>query len=310
MGRGADPARLPADRQRRGHRQRRRRSPGVPPLLGVGRIPRHQGRELGHLVHWIDLDGHEHSEAIPAELFHAQGNELAQRLASNGLPIAPGREKKLIRYLTAFQPEARMISATATGGHGEAFILPQHTIHQPEGERIVLQVVGGASDEAIGAAGRFGAWRDLVAGVPEIVRFLICASLAAPLRYLLNVEAGGFHLCGATSKGKSTALQAAASVWGNGVDPGIAGGSVAYIQRWNATANALTRIFHPLLAFPGGQWMEDVVPRTGRGKAREGLFSRLQAHLSLTPIVCQRAGAALTGGYPGTSRSATVQNRR
>ena len=73
---------------------------------------------------------------------------------------------------------------------------------------------------------------------------------------------------------------------------------------------ALARIFHPLLAFPGGQWMEDVVPRTGRGKAREGLFSRLQAHLSLTPIVCQRAGAALTGGYPGTSRSATVQNRR
>ena len=72
----------------------------------------------------------------------------------------------------------------------------------------------------------------------------------------------------------------------------------------------LARIFHPLLAFPGGQWMEDVVPRTGRGKAREGLFSRLQAHLSLTPIVCQRAGAALTGGYPGTSRSATVQNRR
>ncbi len=77
-----------------------------------------------------------------------------------------------------------------------------------------------------------------------------------------------------------------------------------------AYATSLTRIFHPLLAFPGGQWMEDVVPRTGRGKAREGLFSRLQAHLSLTPIVCQRAGAALTGGYPGTSRSATVQNRR
>ncbi len=46
----------------------------------------------------------------------------------------------------------------------------------------------------------------------------------------------------------------------------------------------LARIFHPLLAFPGGQWMEDVVPRTGRGKAREGLFSRLQAHLPLTPL--------------------------
>ncbi len=66
----------------------------------------------------------------------------------------------------------------------------------------------------------------------------------------------------------------------------------ALSSRWRPERR-LTRIFHPLLAFPGGQWMEDVVPRTGRGKAREGLFSRLQAHLSLTPIVCQRAGAAL-----------------
>ena len=48
--------------------------------------------------------------------------------------------------------------------------------------------------------------------------------------------------------------------------------------------HGLPRIFHPLLAFPGSQWMEDVVPRTGRGKAREGLFSRLQAHLPLTPL--------------------------
>ncbi len=162
-----------------------------------------KGANWSRLVHWIDLDGHEHSEAIPAELFHAQGNELTQRLASNGLPIAPGREKKLIRYLTAFQPEARMISAIATGWHREAFILPQHTIHQPEGERIVLQVVGGASDEAIGAAGRFGAWRDLVAGVPEIVRFLICASLAAPLRYLLNVEAGGSTCAGPPARARA-----------------------------------------------------------------------------------------------------------
>ena len=51
-----------------------------------------------------------------------------------------------------------------------------------------------------------------------------------------------------------------------------------------ADARGLPRIFHPLLAFPGSQWMEDVVPRTGRGKAREGLFSRLQAHLPLTPL--------------------------
>ncbi len=205
----------------------------------VSAVSRDGNREnWGRLVHWLDLDGHEHAEAIPAELFHAQGNELAQRLASRGLPIAPGREKKLVRYLTAFQPTARLVSATSTGWHGEAFVLPGNAINTKGDERLVFQT-GADIGEAIHAAGNLDTWRELVADLPPIVRFLVCASLAAPLRFPLGVEAGGFHLCGATSKGKTTALQAASSVWGCAIDPGIAGGAAAYINRWNATSNAL-----------------------------------------------------------------------
>lgn len=206
-------------------------------VSAVSRDPK--AANWGRLVHWIDLDGNEHKETIPAELFHTQGNELAKRLASRGLSITPAREKKLIQYLAAFQPKARVISATATGWQGESFVLPSRTLNQAGDERIVLQIIGGGSEEAIAPAGSFDEWRGLVADLPPIARFLVCAALAAPLRYQLSVEAGGFHLCGATSTGKSTALQAAASVWGCGVDPGIAGGQAAYIQRWNATANAL-----------------------------------------------------------------------
>lgn len=205
----------------------------------VSAVSRDGKREnWGRLVNWLDLDDHKHAEAIPAELFHAQGNELAQRLASRGLPIAPGREKKLVRYLTAFQPTARLVSATSTGWHGEAFVLPDHAINMSDDECLVFQT-GDEIGEPIHAAGDFNTWRELVADLPSIVRFLVCASLSAPLRYQLGIEAGGFHLCGATSKGKTTAMQAAASVWGCAIDPGIAGGSAAYINRWNATSNAL-----------------------------------------------------------------------
>ncbi len=205
-------------------------------VSAVSRDSKH--KSWGRMVHWLDLDDHEHAEAIPAELFHAQGNELAQHLASRGLPIAPGREKKLVRYLIAFQPTARLVSATSTGWHGEAFVLPDRAINATGKERLVFQTSADIG-EAIHTAGRFDAWRELMANVPPIVRFLVCASLAAPLRYPLGIEAGGFHLCGATSKGKTTALQAAASVWGCAIDPAIAGGADAYINRWNATSNAL-----------------------------------------------------------------------
>ena len=86
-------------------------------------------------------------------------------------------------------------------------------------------------------------------------------------------------LCGETGSGKSTQLPKICLALGRGV-----AGRIGHTQPRRIAARTLTRIFHPLLAFPGSQWMEDVVPRTGRGKAREGLFSRLQAHLPLTPL--------------------------
>lgn len=222
-----------------------------------------KGNNWGRLVHWIDPDGRKHSEAISSETIHAQGNELAQHLASRGLVIAPGCERKLVRYLTVFQPKSRMISATATGWNDSAFVLPSNTINQPEGEQIILQAAGSSNENALSNAGSFDAWRELMIDIPPIVRFLVCASFSAPLRYLLNVESGGFHLCGATSKGKTTALQAAAGVWGNSVDPGIAGGDSAYIQRWNATANALEAMA------AGFNDLPMIVDEIGEGESKE-----------------------------------------
>ena len=48
----------------------------------------------------------------------------------------------------------------------------------------------------------------------------ISAGLAGPLLHLAGQEGGGLHFHGQSSRGKTTLLQAAASVWGRGSSPG------------------------------------------------------------------------------------------
>ena len=193
----------------------------------------------GLFVHWRDHDDNLRSQAVPMRMIHATGNELAKALADNGLSIVPGRERKLLAYLAAFTPERRLVAATATGWVGDAYILPTEVINEPDDRRHVYQPLGySPAEQAAKRSGDFGAWKDGIATAPTEGRFAIQAALSAALSYPLGVEAGGFHVYGTTSHGKTTVLQCAASVWGDGSDPSIAGRPVC-IQRWNATGNGL-----------------------------------------------------------------------
>jgi len=196
----------------------------------------------GRLVHWFDHDNNAHEMPISADYFHGECIELAKMLALEGLSIISGKEKKLIVYLSTFKPAARLLSALYTGWNGESFVLPYETINEPAGEKMVYQPL---ASEAVGYAihgkGKLEEWRDHVAAnaVSPLARFCIAAALAAPMRLHADVDAGGFHFYGTTSRGKTTILQGAASVWGNGADPAMVGGSDVYLQRWNATKNGL-----------------------------------------------------------------------
>ncbi|MDX8382648.1 MAG: DUF927 domain-containing protein, partial [Ghiorsea sp.] len=193
----------------------------------------------GRLVCWVDHDGNKHERAIAAAIFHANGNELSQELATTGLPIVPAKERALLQYLSAFTPEARLTAATSTGWHKESFVLPDRVINPPKNERLIYQSSEYKDTGWMKQKGTLKDWQDMVKDVSPLVMFAIAASLAAPVRYLTNTAAGGFHFFGRTSHGKTTLLQAAASVWGNATDPAMGGGADAYIQRWNATKNGL-----------------------------------------------------------------------
>ena len=91
-----------------------------------------------------------------------------------------------------------------------------------------------ADHDANGAglrAATVDSWRNNIAkpaGDHLLLRLAISTALAGPLLYLADAEGGGVNFHGSSSKGKTTLLRVAASVWGNGNS----------IKTWSATGNS------------------------------------------------------------------------
>lgn len=192
-----------------------------------------KGRAWGRLLEWRDDDGAAHQWAMPLDLLEGDGADVRRELASRGLHISPTKTARelLAAYLKVWPVEDRARCVAALGWHGAAYALPDSALGG-DGERVVFQNAH-AIEPAFARRGTAEGWRDavaaLAAGNSRIV-FAIAAAFAGPLAHLASEDSGGFHLRGASSSGKSTALKVAASVWG---DP------AAYVRLWRATANGL-----------------------------------------------------------------------
>jgi uncharacterized protein (DUF927 family) len=101
-------------------------------------------------------------------------------------------------------------------------------------EDIILQTEG-ALDHAYAIAGTLDDWRDQIAryavGNSRLL-LALSAAFAGTLLDPLGAEGGGFHFRGGTSCGKTTALKAAASVWGY----------AGFLRTWRATSNGLESV--------------------------------------------------------------------
>lgn len=204
----------------------------------------------GLLVHWLDRDGHQHHRAIPTHRLHESNPSLIQELDSAGLTIMPGKAKALCQYLASFVPEDRFLSVDRLGwmhsaDSGLIYVLPKRVIAAGDAPQVIYQPERfSPSSDTLHSQGSLKDWYGHVAlqckGNPYLT-FGLCSGLAASLLHHAQMDGGGFHLYGGSSRGKTTALQVAASVWGSGADPAEAPGRTA-IQRWNATRNGLEGI--------------------------------------------------------------------
>ncbi len=203
------------------------------PLGVIAKTRDSKSGEWGRLLEWFDDDDVRHQWAMPLELLEGDGTDVRRELARLGLHIATGRSARdlLAAYIKVWPVDQRARCVERLGWHGAVYTLPSETIGDA-GELVVFQNAH-AIEPAFATVGTAQEWRDsvaaLAAGNTRVV-FAVCTAFAGALVGMVGEDSGGFHLRGKSSCGKSTALKAAASVWG---DP------LTYARAWRATANGL-----------------------------------------------------------------------
>lgn len=194
------------------------------------------GRDWGKWLRWRDGDGREHVRHVGDAELQGDAGALAGRLAGEGLKIDRNQQKALAFYLCGVTVKGRVTLVSRTGWHNvggqDVFVLPGETIGGRRGERIVLDAMASGPYEALGTLDDWKSGVGALAADHTLAVLSISVALAGPLLHLAGQEGGGLNLFGPSSKGKTTILQAGASVWGRGAAPG-------YVRAWRATANGL-----------------------------------------------------------------------
>ncbi|HEY1606560.1 MAG TPA: DUF927 domain-containing protein [Allosphingosinicella sp.] len=193
------------------------------------------GSAWGRLLEWTDDDQRRHRMAIPCSMLAGDGASIREALLDQGLYVGTSSKArgKLQEFLASVDTPVRARAVDRVGwANDRAFALPEETIGDAGGERIIFQSAGQAPHPYY-SAGSLDGWK---AGVAQLaignsrIAFAICASLAGPLLGPCGEESGGANFRGASSTGKTTVLQAGASSWGH---------PRTFIRTWRATANGL-----------------------------------------------------------------------
>lgn len=193
------------------------------------------GANFGRLLRLRDTLGKWKVWAMPMEMLRGDSADLRGVLLSMGAHLDPGNAGRnmLAMYLQNQVPQRQMEAVMQTGwagGQFKAYALPDCVIG-PHAARVTFQSESKGKDEYT-QRGTLESWQQGIAapaiGNPLLV-LSISAAFAGPVLALVGVESGGLHLIGDSSTGKTTALQAAASVWGGD----------NFRRSWRTTANGV-----------------------------------------------------------------------
>jgi putative DNA primase/helicase len=202
------------------------------------------GNSWGQRLEWTDADGRLHVWNMPRKLLAGDQLSIRQHLLDGGLYLTntPSARTKMGRYLSETQPKRHLRVVSRTGWHNHAgkaaFVLPKVTLVAEGKPDIFLQTDNPTTNPPIAQAGTLEDWQANI-GALAIGNTRLGLSLgvafAAPLMGVVGLEGGGFHLQGASSIGKSSALKVAASVfYGGRLRDGL--GS------WRSTDNSLEAV--------------------------------------------------------------------
>ncbi len=254
-------------------------------ILGESRP---EGSDMwGLLLRWRDRDNRDHEWIMSRRLLAGEAAEVRQKFADCGLDVSgsDGARRAMVQFLSEVKVAARVRTVSAIGWYqppagGAAFILPAHAIGNVVGEVVRLDL--DPKHTIYRSRGSLEGWRTEVAARclgNSRALFAVSCALAAPLLPLVGDEGDGFNFRGESSKGKTTLIDVAASVWGA---PSKTGPD-SFVRQWRSTANALetTAAAHNHVLLPMdelgqadprelGEMLYMLANGTGKGRARAG----------------------------------------
>lgn len=202
-------------------------------VLGLARDA--QSRDWGQLVEIEGPDGKTNRWVLPASALVGKGVDAHKTLASLGMQLSNRKEEQLRSLLLSWRPNIKYRTIDKLGWTDEkldCFALPDGTLiagvsHEP----ITLSgTIPVTIDKA--KAGSLADWKASVGEVcvdNDLLMFAVAVAFLGPVLEPMFASGGGFHLVGESSRGKTTALRASASVWG----PPLLVGT------WRSTSNGL-----------------------------------------------------------------------
>ena len=205
------------------------------PVLVTAKTRDDSSNNWGVLLQWKDDNGVKHIQALSMELFQTDGADLRKALAYQGVTIAPDqRARNLFQcYLMSYQANRYALCVDRVGWHENVFVLPHTQIGQTADNDLIVYQASNTLDNRYQSKGTLAQWQSDVAHLVashSLLVFSLCTAFTGQLLTPLNQQGGGFHLKGGSSKGKSTGLYLACSVWGK---------PTQFYRTWRATGNAL-----------------------------------------------------------------------
>lgn len=190
-----------------------------------------QCNNFGRLLRLKNTLGNWRTWAMPMEMLRGSGEDLRGELLAMGVELDPYEAKRLLPvYLQREHPKKRMHCAMQTGWAGKSFVLPDEVIG-PDRAGVIFQS-GERAHEEHTQAGTLASWQEGIgtkaSGNPLLV-LALSSGFAGPMLARCNAEGGGVHFVGDSSTGKTTAIEAACSIWGG----------PNYRRSWRATANGM-----------------------------------------------------------------------
>lgn len=168
---------------------------------------------------------------MPARLMAGRGDELLSELFDRGLAYNHKHRNDILIYINSCKPDKSMWSTDRLGWMDESFVLPGQVFGNNAGD-VMFNSENNHHNE-FDTAGTLINWRDNVAALcvgNAGLMFTCSTAFVGALLQPCNVDSFGVHWFGESSKGKTTGLKMAASVWGKWK---------TYKRTWKSTANGL-----------------------------------------------------------------------